>query len=77
MKVHGRIETIPSKKIDNLIFVEGAKWANVDIPSAKKSLASFVDYNPTNLDKFRQSIRNKYSFANVASKYDKFFKRWK
>ena len=78
-KLKGRIETIPAKKIDQNIFVEGAKWANVDIGEARKSLTEFIDEGIPESDviALRDSIRKSYSFKKISEKYDKFFKRWK
>ena len=78
-KLKGRIETIPAKKIDQNIFVEGAKWANVDLGEARKSLTEFIDEGIPDSDviALRDSIRKAYSFKKISEKYDKFFKRWK
>jgi len=79
-KVPGRVETIPEKKVDGTIFVKGSKWANIDLPNAKRILQSFVEDDlGTHEDTLalKQRIRNTYSFTKIAYRYDKFFKRWK
>ncbi len=79
-KIHGRIEKIPNKKVDGTIFIDGAKWANIDIPSARKDLEDFVDNNAdfqSDAAALKKSIRNAYSFRKISYRYDKFFKRWK
>ena len=79
-KVHGRIEPVPDKKIDGTIFIKGAKWANIDIPSAREALEEFAQTdlrNDKDIQKLKQNIRNTYSFKKISYRYDKFFKRFK
>ncbi|HIJ10610.1 TPA: glycosyltransferase, partial [Candidatus Woesearchaeota archaeon] len=77
-KVHGKIEPIPKSKIDGTIFIEGAKWANPDIKSARIALQDFVDSKNALEDcqLLKQRVRNAYSFGKISKRYDKFWKRW-
>jgi glycosyltransferase involved in cell wall biosynthesis len=79
-KVHGRIEPVPQSKIDDIIFVKDANWANPDVASASHALKNFVENNEDLWDDakaLQQKIRNSYSFKKISYRYDKFFKRWK
>ena len=78
-KLRGRIEPIPRKKVDGTIFVEGAKWANIDLNEARTTLEEFVNSDTKRDDakKLQTTIRNTYSFQKISYRYDKFFKRWK
>ena len=77
-KVKGRLMSVPPRKIDGSIFVEGSKWANIDIPEARKSLKQFVEdgINDKDVLQLQEKIQNNYSFKKISQKYDKFFKRW-
>jgi len=80
VKVHGRVETVPYRKVDDTIFVKSAKWANPDMPSAKEALLSLVNNNEMHREEskiLQQRILSAYSFKKISAKYDKFFKRWK
>jgi glycosyltransferase involved in cell wall biosynthesis len=76
-KIKGRIETIPAKKIDNRIFVEGAKWANPDIDFARTTLKEFVSDTKSSAKELQTAIHNRYSFSKISEKYSKFWRRWK
>jgi len=78
-KVPGRIEAIPQTKVDGSIFVQGAKWANIDINRCRETLGSFVDDASKDKDAIdlQVKIKNTYSFEKISKRYDKFFKRWK
>ena len=76
-KVPGRIEAIPQRKIDQNIWIEGSKWANIDIPSARKTLEKFVLEEKPNTRKLQKEIQNRYSFDKISIAYDLFFERWK
>lgn len=76
-KVPGRIEVIPQRKIDQNIWIEGSKWANIDIPSARKTLEKFVLEEKPNTRKLQKEIQNRYSFDKISIAYDLFFERWK
>ena len=78
-KLRGRVESIPRKKVDGTIFVEGAKWANIDLNEARTTLEEFVNSDTKRDDakKLQTTIRNTYSFQKISYRYDKFFKRWK
>ena len=76
-KVKGRLEHVPQRKLDQNIWVEGAKWANCDISEARKSITSFVLGEKPDSQTLQAKIKNKYSFESVANLYSKFWKRWK
>jgi len=76
-KIKGRIETIPAKKIDNRIFVEGAKWANPDIDFARTTLKEFVSDTKSSAKELQTAIHSRYSFSKISEKYSKFWRRWK
>ena len=76
-KIKGRIETIPAKKVDNQIFVSGAKWANPDIDFARETLKEFVLEPKDSTISLQEAIRNRYSFEKISEKYSKFWRRWK
>jgi len=76
-KIKGRIESIPAKKIDNGVFVKGAKWANPDIDYARKSLEDFVLGDQIDTKSLQIAVQNKYSFDKISEKYSKFWRRWK
>jgi glycosyltransferase involved in cell wall biosynthesis len=76
-KIKGRIETIPAKKIDNQIFVPGAKWANPDVDFTRQALKEFVLEPKDSAVPLQESVRNRYSFEKISEKYSKFWRRWK
>jgi len=76
-KIKGRIELIPDKKIDNSVFVRGAKWANPDIDFARDSLKEFVLGENTDSEDLQKAVRSRYSFEKISEKYSKFWRRWK
>jgi len=76
-KIKGRIEAIPAKKIDNRIFVEGAKWANPDIDFARTTLKEFVSDTTSSTKELQTAIHSRYSFSKISEKYSKFWRRWK
>ena len=75
-KIKGRVEPIPESKIDDTIFVRGAKWANPDVPSAKETIRSFV-YSDHDTETLKLAVHKKYSYENIAKQYSTFWKRWK
>mgnify|MGYP003867741311 CR=1 FL=1 len=76
-KVKGRLEPVPQRKLDQNIWVDGARWANCDISEARKSITSFVLGEKPDSQTLQAKIKNKYSFESVANLYSKFWKRWK
>ena len=79
-KVRGTIDPIPQRKIDGMIFVQGAKWANPDIESTRTALLEFekdIKIATDEAESLKNKVRKKYSFESISQRYDKFFKRWK
>jgi glycosyltransferase involved in cell wall biosynthesis len=76
-KVSGRIQSIPQSKVDSNIWMAGANWANVDIPSARESLLKFVLEAKPDTKKLQKEVKNRYSFDKISKMYDNFWKRWK
>ena len=76
-KVRGRIEPIPTAKIDDNIFVQGAQWANIDIGMARETIESFVKEAKPDTERLQQQVLKRYSFEAISKKYDIFWKRWK
>ena len=76
-KVSGRIEPIPQNKPDSNIWMPGSHWANIDIPSAKKTLEEFIFDDKPSTEKLQKEIQNRYSFDKISIAYDLFFTRWK
>ena len=76
-KLKGRIEPVPQRKLDGNCWVQGANWANVDIPEARKSLEEFVLNDKPSTEKLQMAIKKKYSFDRISQYYDKFWKRWR
>jgi glycosyltransferase involved in cell wall biosynthesis len=77
-KILTKLETIPDKKIDNSIFIKNAKWANIDLDHAATTLEQFTEQCWTfeeEVKPLRKLILQKYSFQNIATKYDNFLKR--
>jgi len=75
-KVPGRIEPVPQRKVDGVIFVQGSKWANPDINEARKSIENFVNTDH-DTEELQKKIQSSYSFDKISERYDKFWKRWK
>ena len=79
MKIPGRLVDVPEQKIDGAIFVEGCKWADPDIESTRERLLSFVEDNQKwteSAKRLQKIIQKTYSFSRIASKYDKFMRRF-
>lgn len=76
-KVRGRVEPIPDTKLDGNTFVQGAQWANPDIPMARKTIEAFVKEEKPDTDGLQKQVRKHYSFEAISRKYDSFWKRWK
>ena len=76
-KVRGRVEPIPATKVDDNIFVQGAQWANIDIPMARETIRSFVKEEKPATEALKQQLLKRYSFEAISKKYDNFWKRWK
>ena len=76
-KLKGRIEPIPHRKLDGNCLVQGANWANVDIPEARKTLEEFVLNDKPSTEKLQTAVKKKYSFERISQYYDKFWKRWR
>ena len=76
-KVKGRLEPVPQRKLDQNIWVDGAKWANCDVTEARKALTSFVLDKKPDTQSLKVKVKNKYSFEKIADLYSKFWKRWK
>ena len=76
-KVPGRIEPIPQNKPDSNIWMVGSHWANIDIPSTKKTLEEFIFDDKPSTEKLQKEIQNRYSFDKISIAYDLFFERWK
>ena len=76
-KVKGRLEPVPQRKLDQNIWVDGAKWANCDVTEARKALTSFVLDKKPDTQSLKAKVKNKYSFEKIADLYSKFWKRWK
>ena len=76
-KVPGRIEPIPQNKPDSNIWMVGSHWANIDIPSTKKTLEEFIFDDKPSTEKLQKEIQNRYSFDKISKMYDDFWKRWK
>lgn len=76
-KVKGRLEPVPQRKLDQNIWVDGAKWANCDVSEARKALTSFVLGEKPDTQSLKTKVKNKYSFEKIADLYSKFWKRWK
>lgn len=80
IKVHGRLENVPARKIDDIIFVKDAKWANPDMSNAREALQALVANNENHqrdAKELKGKIQTAYSFKKISYRYDKFFKRWK
>ena len=75
-KVRGRVETIPERKIDRRVWVEGSSWAVPDHNEVRKTLQTFVLNDKSDTSKLKKNILAAYSFAKIASLYDKFWRRW-
>ena len=79
-KVESKIESIPPRKVDGSIWVDGAKWAYPKIDASKAAFESFLTNNEQlqeDAKALQGKIHNKYSFKKISNHYDKFFKRWK
>ena len=76
-KIRGRVEPIPTRKVDGNIWIQGAQWANPDINEARNTIQSFVLEDKPSTEGLQKSIRNKYSFEKISKWYDKFWKRWR
>ncbi len=75
-KIKGRIETIPAKKVDNKIFIQGAKWANPDVDFTRKSLEEFVLEKKESTASLQKAIQDKYSFEKISKRYSQFWRSW-
>ena len=75
-KVRGRVEPIPSRKIDRRIWVEGSSWAVPDLDETRKVLHKFVSDDKPDTSKLKKNVLATYSFEKIADLYDKFWRRW-
>ena len=78
-KIESNLELIPENKVDNSIFIRGARWANPVLSSARRELQSFVMSTTKEKDAsiLQQKILNSYSYEKIAARYDKFYNRWR
>jgi len=77
MSVKYDLVDIPKSRIDNNIFVEGAKWAEPNLGDASKILRNFHKY-PTIYEKrakkHKSFITENYSFKSIENLYSEHFK---
>jgi glycosyltransferase involved in cell wall biosynthesis len=72
-----KLDYIPKSKIDNRIFVEGTRWAEVDEVDFKKKILKIYKNNNTYkkfAKKLRYQVRKSFSRSAVIAKYNKFLK---
>lgn len=77
IKVDYEISEIPSTRVDNRIFIKGAKWAEPDRQSFVNSLIDLKENHSEHLKiarKLKKKVENKFSKEKICKKYDKFLK---
>ena len=75
LKIDYDLTPIHQTRIDNKIFIEGAKWANPKPSSFKKQLNDFrVNPNPP-APEFVKKIRDEYSIETIKRIYTDFFNK--
>jgi len=70
------LKPIHKTRIDNKIFIEGAKWAEVDEKEVKQKLRKFYErpINPKQwATELSETIKNKYCIKNIKLLYDEAF----
>lgn len=68
-----KLDKVHSSKIDRNIFVDGAKWAEVDEKDFKKRLKTFKEKPEMPkewAEKLSEKLKKEYSFKAVCQKYD-------
>jgi glycosyltransferase involved in cell wall biosynthesis len=73
------LNPIPKSRIDNRIFIEGSKWAEVDENDFKNKIVDmFQNYKfyKKKAQRMQQNIRNNFSREAVFEKYDQFFEKY-
>ena len=76
LKIDYQLIDIPESRIDNGIFIKGAKWAEPDEKSFKKTVKTFrkKQQKPEEWAKSLQTkVHEKFSFKSIASAYEKEF----
>ena len=72
------LEEINKSRIDNRIFVDGTRWANVSESDFKRKTRNmFENYNnhKKNSSSLQKSVHKKFSKDVIIEKYDEFFKK--
>lgn len=70
------LEEIQKSKIDNRVFIEGAKWAKIDENDFKRKIRHAYlehDVHRKNASKLKKEVRNEFSKSAVISKYNSVF----
>lgn len=74
IKLDYQIKEIHQSRIDNQVFVNGSKWAEVDEGDLKEKLRKFYK-SPEKPSQWAQSlgekVRENYSFSKIKDQYDK------
>jgi len=74
-----RLEEVPQEKIDNNIFVKGAKWAEVDENDFKKKVKKFRDQNQKPVEWAQQlstTLKSSHSFESISKLWDEVAKEF-
>ena len=76
IKVRYELKNIPKSRSDSQIFLKGSRWAEVYEEDAKKKMRKFYqDASSANksAEILQRSIRKKYSWEEIAKKYERKF----
>jgi glycosyltransferase involved in cell wall biosynthesis len=76
IKVEYNLAPIHPSRVDNNIFIEGARWAQVHETDARRKLVKF--YKSPEVPRkwaedLKEVLRNEYSFSSIKNKYDQVF----
>lgn len=80
IKVDYNLVNIDQTKIDNRIFVENTKWADVSESSFKRAMLNFqanIESHEKKSRKLKKEIKNNYSKQKIIEIYNDFFKKIK
>jgi glycosyltransferase involved in cell wall biosynthesis len=76
VKVDYNLKNIDKTRIDNRVFVEGTKWADVLESSYKRAMIDVytnIDDHKKTAMSLRKEIRKEYSKSKIVSLYNNFF----
>lgn len=75
-KIKSELTVIPEKKVDNVCWVRGSKWASPVQAAVSETLHQFDKVKRSDVKELQNKVKSKYCWSSVSKQYDQFWRKW-